>query len=48
MADRIAAVLTDSRLRESLRRSGPPRAEGFRWETTASRTLDFYREVLGR
>lgn len=48
MADRIIAVLTDLVLRESLRRTGPARAAEFRWETTAARTLDFYREVAGR
>jgi glycosyltransferase involved in cell wall biosynthesis len=48
MAGRIIEVLTDPGSRESLRRRGPLRAAEFRWERTAARTLDFYREVLGR
>lgn len=48
MAERIVQVLTDSGLRESLRKNGPLRAAEFRWDRTAAQTLDFYREVAGR
>ena len=48
MAEAILRVLSDSGLRASLRRAGPPRAAEFRWERTAAQTLSFYREVLGR
>jgi glycosyltransferase involved in cell wall biosynthesis len=48
MSERIVQVLTDSALRESLRRAGPLRAAEFRWERTAAQTLHFYREVAGR
>ena len=48
IAAAIVHVLTDSGLRETLRRAGPVRAAEFRWERTAAQTLAFYREVLGR
>jgi glycosyltransferase involved in cell wall biosynthesis len=38
-------LLTDQELRERLRREGLSRASGFLWETTASRTLEVYREA---
>jgi glycosyltransferase involved in cell wall biosynthesis len=48
MAGRIVEVLTDEALRDALRRKGPSRAAEFRWDRTAGRTLDFYREVHSR
>jgi len=48
MAGRILEILSDTRLRESLRGKGPARAALFRWDRTAARTLEFYREVVGR
>jgi glycosyltransferase involved in cell wall biosynthesis len=48
MAQRIIDVLTDAELRRCLRARGRARAGNFRWERTAARTLEFYREVFGR
>jgi alpha-1,3-rhamnosyl/mannosyltransferase len=49
--DQIAAglhqILTDDRLRATLRHGGAARAQQFSWERCASQTLALYREVLG-
>jgi glycosyltransferase involved in cell wall biosynthesis len=48
IAARIIDLLTDPALRQSLRARGLARAGEFRWERTAVRTWEFYREVFGR
>jgi len=45
IADGIFSVLTDERLRASLRRRGLARAREFSWETAIRRVRDIYREV---
>jgi glycosyltransferase involved in cell wall biosynthesis len=47
IADGIARVLDDERLRESLRRRGPARAAAFRWQDCARRHVALYRELAG-
>ncbi len=47
MAEAIAHCLGDPEHRSALARLGLRRAEDFRWETTARRTLDVYRAALG-
>jgi glycosyltransferase involved in cell wall biosynthesis len=41
-------ILTDSTLRDRLRRKGIERAKSFRWSDAAARTLRIYREVVNR
>jgi glycosyltransferase involved in cell wall biosynthesis len=45
LASAMERLLSDQELRERLRREGLSRASGFLWETTASRTLEVYREA---
>jgi len=47
MAEEIAAVMADDDLRAALAKLGARRAEDFRWEETAKKTLAIYRAVLG-
>lgn len=47
MARAIAHCMTDSEHREALVRLGRRRAEDFRWQRTAERTLAIYMSVLG-
>jgi glycosyltransferase involved in cell wall biosynthesis len=47
MAKAIAQCMSDPEHRAALARLGERRAEDFRWETTARRTLAVYRSVLG-
>jgi glycosyltransferase involved in cell wall biosynthesis len=46
IAEGLVRVLTDDRLRASLRAKGLARAEQFSWEETARRTLAVYREAV--
>lgn len=46
MAEKIANVLYDKKLRSTLIDKGLENALRFRWEDVASRTLDVYREIL--
>lgn len=43
----LRSVLTDSQLRGALVQKGLVRVKEFSWKTTASKTLDLYREVVG-
>ncbi|HUX88881.1 MAG TPA: glycosyltransferase family 1 protein [Chloroflexota bacterium] len=45
LADTLGRVLTDSALREDLRRRGPVQAAAFRWDTTVAATAQVYLEV---
>ena len=45
VADAIERVLTDADLRKSLSERGYRRADAFRWNVTASQTLDVLRKV---
>ena len=47
IAEAIAELIENDELRESLRGKGLIRASLFSWDETASRTIAFYREVLG-
>ncbi len=47
-AQRIEALLGDSSKLEEMRRMGREREKTFTWEETAARTLEAYREALGR
>jgi len=47
MAEEIAAVMADDDRRAALGKLGARRAEDFRWEETARKTLAIYRAVLG-
>jgi glycosyltransferase involved in cell wall biosynthesis len=47
MADAIAHCMSDPEHRAALVKLGCRRADDFRWETTARRTLEVYRGVLG-
>jgi glycosyltransferase involved in cell wall biosynthesis len=47
MAGALARVLTDTALREDLRRRGLDRAAAFSWTQTARATLEVYDRVLG-
>jgi glycosyltransferase involved in cell wall biosynthesis len=47
MAKAIARCMSDPEHRASLAKLGARRAEDFRWERTARRTLDVYRAALG-
>ncbi len=47
MAKEIAAVMADDDRRAALAKLGVRRAEDFRWEETARKTLAIYRAVLG-
>jgi glycosyltransferase involved in cell wall biosynthesis len=47
LAEGLARVLLDDRLRASLRAAGLERAAGFTWEAAADRLLAIYRQVLG-
>jgi glycosyltransferase involved in cell wall biosynthesis len=42
IAEGIARVLTEDRLRETLTQKGLARARGFTWDTTARKTLELY------
>jgi len=44
----LERVIEDRPLAAELRRRGLERSRAFEWSTTASRTLAFYRQVLGR
>lgn len=46
ITDGLARLLTETAFRADLRRRGVERAEGFRWEDTARRTLSAYRSAL--
>ena len=48
IADGIERVLDDPALAEDHRRKGREQSRKFDWDTTAARTLEFYRRVLGR
>jgi len=48
IADGIERVLDDPALAEEHRRKGREQSRKFDWDTTAARTLEFYRRVLGR
>jgi len=48
IADGIERVLDDPALAEEQRRKGIEESRKFDWEVTAERTLEFYREVMGR
>jgi len=48
VAERIASVLRDDGLRESLRRHGAARAAEYTWSRTAARALDAWSEALER
>lgn len=45
LANALRRVASDARLRDDLRARGLARAATFRWETTAKKTLDAYREI---
>ena len=49
-AERVGAelhrLLTDAALRQELARAGHERASGFRWEASARRLVEIYREVM--
>jgi len=45
LAESLGQVLTDSELREDLRRRGPIQAAAFRWDATVAATARIYREV---
>ncbi len=47
MAKAIARCMADPEHRTALAKLGTRRAEDFRWERTARRTLDVYRAALG-
>ena len=47
IADGIERVLDDPALAEDHRRKGLEQSRKFDWDTTAARTLEFYRRVLG-
>jgi glycosyltransferase involved in cell wall biosynthesis len=47
IADGIATVLTDERVRRELRRKGLERAAQFSWETSVRRVRDIYIEAAG-
>jgi glycosyltransferase involved in cell wall biosynthesis len=44
MADAIARLLRDERLRQEMATRGLARAQEFSWEQTARKTLEVYRE----
>jgi glycosyltransferase involved in cell wall biosynthesis len=46
LADAIELLLSDARLRESLRAAGLQRASALSWDAIAAKTLAVYREVL--
>jgi glycosyltransferase involved in cell wall biosynthesis len=46
LADAIERLLSDGRLRDSLRSAGLRRASGSSWDEVARRTMDVYREAL--
>ncbi len=46
LADGLAALLDDQRLRERLREAGLRRAAALRWQTVADRTVAVYDQVL--
>ena len=46
MADVLAPVLDDSRLRAEMSAAGPERAARFSWERAARETLDVYQRVM--
>jgi glycosyltransferase involved in cell wall biosynthesis len=45
LANALRRVANDAHLRDDLRARGLARAATFRWETTAKRTLEAYREI---
>jgi glycosyltransferase involved in cell wall biosynthesis len=47
LADAMAAVLTDAALSREMRRGSLRRAQDFRWDDVARRTLDVLRQVAG-
>jgi len=47
IADALKRVATDAALAAKMRADGLEKVKQFRWETTAARTLDVYREILG-
>jgi len=47
IAKALAELIEDDKLRENLKEKGLARASLFSWDETASRTIAFYREVLG-
>jgi glycosyltransferase involved in cell wall biosynthesis len=48
LADAIEQLLSNTRLRDSLRAAGLQRASGFSWNEVAAKTIDVYREALVR
>jgi glycosyltransferase involved in cell wall biosynthesis len=48
LADAIERLLSDDRLRDSLRSAGLRRASGFSWSEVARSTIDVYREALAQ
>jgi alpha-1,3-rhamnosyl/mannosyltransferase len=48
IADGIERVLDDPTLAKEQRRKGIEESRKFDWEVTAAKTLEFYREVMGR
>lgn len=47
LADAIVALETDSALRAKIVKAGSENAGKFDWDITASRTLDFFRDIYG-
>jgi alpha-1,3-rhamnosyl/mannosyltransferase len=45
LADAMARLVSDARLREHLRARGLERAQGFSWDETARRTIEVYEDV---
>ena len=48
VADGIEKVLNDPALAQAQREKGRAQSQKFDWDTTAARTLEFYRRVLGQ
>lgn len=48
LAEAMAQILTDEGLRESLKINGKKRAAEFNWSACAEKTLEVYREVMGK
>lgn len=48
LAQALSKILRDPRLGADLRRRGIERAKGFTWERAAVRTLEVYRQAVGR
>ena len=47
MADAIAQVLDDARLRELLRANGLALARSFSWRTVGPKWIELYRQAVG-